>query len=348
MTTIPYTFEKLEEGYLGHLQIEESDELTTVKWKLVDLPLCHKGESFYPSLKSIAEHTPAFKDHSLYGFSLGAYSEFFIYVDWGQKVQNVTFFLGDIEISLGEITPLAQYIYDGNEVKHYHPPVSELKSIRISAPTSENIESILLYAILKLRNHYEFVFDVFTFYLKDEDVDEEECTEEDVSEIEKFKAPISDIEPLRLVYKGIIESETANAFLHFYRVLEFYSALTYQNDISAMRSDHNISSKEFVSKILQIFNKDERSMICKLVSKIADAAMIKFALSENLIKSKDITVFSNALYDFRNSLVHAKYDQKINIYTESLFENNPSIEAWKKVCEDLAIRSIETFGTRLA
>lgn len=85
MPTIPYEFPKTPDGYLDHLQVDESPPLTTVRWKYVDIPVCHAGEGYYPSLESLSDNTPSFCDHRSFGFTLGTYSEFFVFEDWGMR-----------------------------------------------------------------------------------------------------------------------------------------------------------------------------------------------------------------------------------------------------------------------
>lgn len=350
MTYIPFEFiyEKDDDTYMAHLETEKVGGLVTVKWQYVVDKICHTSEDHYPSLADIEKNTPSFRNHSEYGYSLGTYNEFFIFSNhcMDEIIEHVTFKIGSIAVSVGEMTPLARYIYDGYHNNDFHPEIDSISSIRILGIQPERVEAFLLYVYIKLHKEYGFKFMLFNFYDFDYPEEEKDTNGKKEYEVKAFPDHVSDIEPLRFYFKGINNDDHSNAFLQFYRVLEYYSIIQYHDNISELRWEREITTKNFILEIQKIFNKDERSAICKLVVTVADAALIARAKKAGLIESTNINVFANTLYEFRNSLVHAKYDQRGSILSESIFTPHTKLHQWRLILEDMALRTLETFGNR--
>lgn len=352
MTFIPYEFLSEDDdfdAYMDHLEVEKVGDLLAIKWHYVVDKICHTGESFYPLIEDIEKNTPSFKNYSKYGFSLGNYSEFFIFADYDidDFVEHVAFKVGPVAVSVGEMTPLAKYIYQGQHDGDAHPAIDSILSIRILGVRPEKIEAFLLYVYIKLHKEYGFKFRLFDFYDFEYPDDEEQKYDGHKEYKERFFPEyVRDIEPLRFYYKGLTEDDPSNAFLQFYRVLEYYSIMQYHDSISELRWEREISTKNFILEIQRIFNKDERAAICKLVATVADGALVARAQKTGLVERTNLNVFANTLYDFRNSLVHAKYDQRGSILSESIFKPHTKLDQWRLILEDMALRTLETFGNR--
>ena len=145
---------------------------------------------------------------------------------------------------------------------------------------------------------------------------------------------MSDVDPLRFYYKGINDNDHSNAFLQFYRVLEYYSVIQFHDNISDLRWERDLPISNFILEIQKIFYKDERSAICSLVSTVTDSSVVARAYKDGLIDNQKLEVFANALYDFRNSLVHAKYDQRATILSESIFSPHSKVEVWSELSKN--------------
>ncbi len=355
MPTIPYQFKAIcsdpHENYVEHLDISENADLIKVEWKHVNLPICHEKAEYYPSIESISERTPAFTDHYHYGFTLGSYSEFFVYdKDWGENTCNVTFFFGAVEVSLGDASPLIQYIYDGREVTHYHPPVWETRSIRILGAPESAAEALLLYSVVKLKKHFDLRFRLLSYHqdLVDwgEEYEEQEETTQTIRHVERFQAPILETAPLRLLNRGMSEEDPTSAFLQFFRVLEYYCLVPYESKIETLRQDRNLTTRDFLSELQGSLDRDEKRVISGVIGRLVDGSMVKDARQSGLISQETTQAFCSAIYEFRNSLVHAKSDRASSIHTKPLFQTDVSTTKWKEICEELALRALEQFGRR--
>jgi hypothetical protein len=352
--TIPYQFAETGRGFLGHLQVSESAELTTVRWKHVDLPVCHKGDDCcYACLASVPENTASFRDHRSFGFTLGTYTEFFVLEGWGDQTKNVTFFLGDVEVSLGDVTPLAQYLYGGEEISHYHPEISDLRSIRILGVPAECAEAVLLHATVELRKRFGMRFRLFSFHADfvatdDEEPEERKDGHPTIEAAERLGPFILETTPLRLLTKGLAESESASAFLQLFRVVGYFSLVPYEAEVEALRQKANLGTLEFLVALQKVIPKDEKSLLCRILGKLTDAALVGRAKQNRLIEEQTSASLCSAMYEFRNSLVHAKSDRQADIYTEALFQKDESAAHWREICEEPAVRALQQYGRRWA
>lgn len=347
MPLIPYAFEEPEEGYESLIEHQNEGDFIKLKWSGVESALYHKGEfRWYPDLDNIAENTNDFKFYPNYGFRLGRYSEFLIAPDYGGRVKEITVKIDSTEISIGQATPLAMYLLDGLHDKHIDPEWNDMFSIRILGPRAEKIESYLLFTVIQLTSLYGFKFEIYSlsdYEFIDEDEESEKITKDDSIILQ---SAVTDIEPLRLFYKGINSNDNEAAFLQFYRIIEYYSVLQYQDAISNLRWDRNIPTKELIIKLQQLISKEERGPICRLISDLAEPDNVEKAVKQGLIDKSDVNVFANTLYEFRNSIVHAKYDQRTKLYTESVLKSLKKILEWRDLLYALSLKAINTYGNR--
>jgi hypothetical protein len=72
--------------------------------------------------------------------------------------------------------------------------------------------------------------------------------------------------------------------------------------------------------------------------------MVDTAHGAGLIQAADVGLLANGVYDFRNSIVHAKYDQKATITVDRLLDRPPHLAAWRKVLMELATEAMNLYG----
>jgi hypothetical protein len=80
---------------------------------------------------------------------------------------------------------------------------------------------------------------------------------------------------------------------------------------------------------------------------LASDDVLERALSARLIDTKDATLFGAKLYDFRNSVVHAKYDQRNLIFSPSTIPGESEAGLWREPFRQLAWSALEARGRRL-
>jgi hypothetical protein len=338
MTKIPITFEKEDDIEWSDLLTRNvADGIVSVKWSELNLEILFSDtekNKYWPDIKDIKKHTPDFHFYDTFGYTINKYSEFLIIAeDWENAPDICLRDNNGIEITVGDLTPLGYYIFDIFRDNNMHPEFEWCKSIRIFGCDSENVELSLLNAINKLiyENNFSFNFcslDSYDYW------DEDESKEEIFKEISLIAN--SELIPNRLFYKGLKETDKANSFLDFYRVLEYYSIINQESLVDKFRNDSTISKREFVIQMNKVINDKEIVLLGKLISKIADLKILNYCEKNNLIDKAKPELLTNKLYEFRNSLVHSKMNQKLLPFTKSLFEKEDNLHEWNYVCKELA------------
>ena len=335
-----------------HLARSERDGLIEVRWPPLDLVAYHEPPQWSdvgPDPRNAERHTPQLTIHGRFGYTLSQFSEFFVIADWywyDDAIYFVDARIGTSEVTIGEVTPLGRYLFNYHHDIHIHPDWSSLCSVRIWGRPVDFIESQLLHAVILLKKQYNLRFHLFP--LLDEEYPEGSLTA-DRDRVTQIQAPgaVLDIEPLRLFYSGMRQTDHSYAFLQYFRVLEFYSVYRLHGEVDKHRRDPQLGSRDFIKTIAGILRPDDKSAIGQLVALLADSAILDEASKRGLVASPARpATLANALYEFRNSVVHAKYDQIASTTTEPLFQEIPLLEAWRKTCEELAFAALHTFGLR--
>lgn len=338
MTKIPITFEKEDDIEWTDLLIRNvSDGIVSILWQEMNIELLFgdtKRNEHWPEINDIKKHTPGFHFYDNFGYSVDKYSEFLIIAeDWEIASDICLKDSSGIEITLGDLTPMGYYIFDILRDNNVHPEFEYCRSIRIYGCEPENVELYLLNGINKLMYENNFSFNICS-------LDSYDYWDEDAIKEEEFKElPLiinSELIPNRLFYKGLKETDKANSFLDFYRVLEYYSIINQETLVDKHRNDSAISKRDFVIQMSKVINDREIALLGQLVSKIADSKLLAYCENKKLIEKSKKELLTNNLYEFRNSLVHSKLNQKLLPFTKSLFEREDKLHEWNYVSKVLA------------
>ena len=343
MLAIPLTFdpEPWDED-AKYLTTTVSSAKTVVTWQTLGLTVSHSAEH-WPTLSDLSEQTAGLHFYGHFGFSLDRYSEFFV-----EDLPNVgAFRFGEIEVTFGQPSPLIFYMFDKYRDKHYHGDWENLTTVRIFGCRRDTAELVLLNAFDRYEEHYgvlpratevsEIEWNV------DFAVDEEELTE---SPIACSPSLAADIEPLRCMYYARTSAEPAAACIQFYRVLEYYAFFAQSQRLGALRRDPSVSDRDFLLGAAQLLTKDEKAPIVKLISELVAMEALQLAVSNGIIKSTDPILLAVAAYDFRNSVVHAKYDQRTNLIVDPVVSASTNTNVWRKILHQLAKDAITRHATR--
>jgi hypothetical protein len=351
--TIPLTFEKQLTELRSLLRCQVTAGLAEVSWPVAGATIRYPLEDSslfddWVSLDEVAQHTASFKVHRKFGYTVGKFSEFFVIPMYGTTGDTAIAHIGDTEITFGAVTPLGYHLFAGEHDEAYHPSWDEVRSLRILGESAETVERLLLTGTALLEMEANIKVDLFTFELPDFlEAAWGDARHSEHHDLHLARA-VTDVEPLRLFKKGTSESDSASAFLQFYRVLEFYSIIQLQDTVSGLRWDRDLTPKEFLKKMTGIIDRDERSLLGLLLSKIADSGIGELARKKQLIETASIDGLCSAIsaiYAFRNSVVHAKYDQRALITVESPLAASSLASEWATLCKLLAWRAMKTFGT---
>jgi hypothetical protein len=338
MAVIPLNIDFNPSDFNSELVEATADGIKSIKWELLNLEILFSESNkkySWPSIDDIEKHTPSFKFYERFGYTIDKFSEFLIIAEDWEYAPNICINVGTgIEISVGDLTPIGCYIFDIYRDNNYHPEFEFCKSIRIYGCDSENVELYLLNALNKLKDELKFTFSFVSLDIPDNDWEENENEYEIKDEINLL--PNLDLITNRLFYKGLEETDKSNSFLDFYRILEYYTVIIMENEIDKIRNNPGVSKRDFVVELNKRMNDNERAFLGRLIKKVADVKLLNFCEKNNIIDKSKADLLSNNLYDFRNSLVHAKSNQKLLPYSKSIFIRDEGLDNWTYVCKELA------------
>lgn len=347
MPVVPYRFDRPEDGEIADLLVRtERDGIVTVRWLELNLELCHSGklDDFYPpKLEDIARSTPGFVPLGLYGFALNQFSEVLLYGTLSDVcVPDATVMLGTVEATVGSPSPLFHYLmyqYHDNDV---FPPLDEVSTLRVWGASPQDAEAYILSACRHLRDDAGVRCRLWSLEFEYPDDDES------VNSPIKLDRPpaVLDIEPIRLYYRGLVDDDDMLAIIHYYRALEFYSIMSKVSDVAALRGRPDLSPRAFLTELTKTLGGDERADICRLMGRLADAGVLAEAQRAGLTAEPTASSLGNALYDFRNSIVHGKYDHRTALLVPSVFAGPEPLPQWRSLLRVLAAKAIDTFGVR--
>ena len=345
MPSIPLRFDPSPSYDLeSHLETQAVGNMSKIVWRSLDLVVFHSEEMF-PTLDDFSKHTPGLVFHGHFGFSLGQYSEFFI----GGLPIYCPMMFGSVEVTFGEPTPLAMRMFETYRDKHFHGEWENINSVRILGCTAHNAELVLLNAF----DRYEESFSVLPHVEEINHISWAEPPETDEEALLKKPltfpaAVVSDIDALRCFYYARTNPEPATACIQYYRVLEYYAFFSLQQTLALKRRDSSLSDRDFLLSTTQLLTRDEKSPIVKLVGELADSTILGTAHKAGFIRNADASQLGLALYEFRNSVVHAKYDQRVALSVDSVVATPSDTQAWQTVLHALAKRALNLKGTRSA
>lgn len=320
-----------------HLEIRKEEHAYSITWRETGITVW-ASKPKEPEHKNLLRHTPTLKFHGMFGYSIGTYHEFFI----GAVDNYAEFGLGKADVSIGDVSPLAIFLFGAYYHRKAHGDEwNYLSTVRIQNAPVEFAEMYLLNALQLFGDGYFEQPVVLPFGpVEWWEPAEPKALPERVTSI-----PV-DIEPLRFFYYGRRETEHESACLQFYRVLEFYAFFEVQADVAKLRGNTALSDREFLTRVANVIFRNERTPIVRLVTRLAGKRLLARAVKAGLITQEQPELLGEALYAFRNSFVHAKYDQRALILSPSLLEEDSKLYEWRHILGQLAQSAIAKLSKR--
>ncbi|WP_340031129.1 hypothetical protein NSQ20_25475 [Paenibacillus sp. FSL K6-1122] len=149
-------------------------------------------------------------------------------------------------------------------------------------------------------------------------------------------------EPIAFYNKGRKSEEP----IYFYRVLEFFFIINRKNEIEELIFDYNTSTDMdgFIKNMTNLYgNKEEKDLEGLLRNVDGIHEVVEKANEMELVISNDVSTFVKALYQYRNSFVHAKWDYRHDINIPNLLEDNVKDAHWLTILKKLAEMVIKQF-----
>lgn len=162
----------------------------------------------------------------------------------------------------------------------------------------------------------------------------------------RTRPPIGTLVPVQLFNAASTSSGEAR-FLGFYRVLEFFFGRARRAELAEARRDLSLPDSVLFKRV-----RDERGELPQLQAAIRSALtpaekrmLVRFANHHNLVKCSSIDEVSTALYEFRNSIVHAKEEEASRSRVPDPFRVGDETEKWPWIAEFLAGKCIRRLGS---
>lgn len=303
------------------------------------------SEDFYClDIQKIEKLNANFKAHGRLGYSLDSFHEFFLHTE---DFAYLNFRMENAEISLGEATPLAKFIFYSEHKNDYHGDWDYIPTIRLLNVDEDKLEVFLLNALNHIQVFTGFEASLKSIRWKDYAswLEQSDDSEEDSELIIHDRINVhKDFEAVSLYRYALMARDKIPACIYYYRMIEFYAFLRKHYEIEKIRQDKSLDSKDFSKRIHELVKANERENICGLVEEIVTPEILDFAFQNHLSQSNSKKVFSNALYNFRNSIIHAKYEHTSSLIVESILNSSPQLALWREVMGRLIPKVLDKFG----
>lgn len=232
----------------------------------------------------------------------------------------------------------------------------EYSTIKMLVDEGKDYQAEVLKVIFYLNTYYfkdtQFETKLGKLYLFDDfwnDYDNRDPSDiypEHLRKIERQEKDFISIEPLNLYYNAHVE-KGEQKFLSLYRILEFFMQRAILNKIQTIRYDTNISENTLY-KMLNL--RYEEKQLANLIEDVLDKAhkqkVVDLAIDNKLIKEGCISNISSSLYNFRNSLVHAKESEIEKTKFPNPFEVNHIVDKWISVVEIISLECIRKYNQK--
>lgn len=165
----------------------------------------------------------------------------------------------------------------------------------------------------------------------------------------RHREPLEALEPVRLFISAAASTGEAR-FLGFYRVLEYFFARARAQELSIVRRDLSVADSTFFKKI-----KDETGELPQLRAVVRSAlrpkeaeSVVRYVNYHRLAKCASVDDASNALYAYRNAMIHAKEAEMSRTVLPDPFMDQGSDDKWNWVVELIAEKCNRRLNVRPA
>lgn len=337
---IPFEFRPWAIRVEEHLTFESLPDGVMVAWPLAGVKLKKRPKSSEVGhLDGLEMDNPMFRMHGLSGFSVGTYHEFMV----GDLGPAWAYKMGNVEISVGEATPLAAFVFDPYYREKWFGEWHHIQSIRVMGAMMEDAELAFANTAIRYANQFHQTPTLLDFSFPEAlwATPEEKAPKPAIT---AGPPMVSQIEPLRFFYSGLVNPDPASRCIAFYRVIEYFSFFANQKEFSNLRHDANLSDAVFVKRVLELVTKDEKGPILRLVNLLASADILSRAADLELLGEHGKANLGEELYKFRNSIVHGKQSFGYELFSPSLLQDDNSSERWQGILRDLAQAALDAYG----
>lgn len=314
-----------------------------------------------------AENIPNFKYLSDYGIKFKKYHEITISISsddysWFEgnnwNTAPLQFKIGETQIEIGLMSPLMVLLTEpvfGDSDLHYD--FSEFATVKMIIEPETDYKNEFSKALYYLNSHYlkpiGFYGKLKRLTLRDEDP-LGLFSGEDSSAIfnvakrtrNRKRDNFINIAPINL-YNAAFKNTGTYRFLSFYRVLEFFMEQALIERAKVLRNDNTVSEIELI-KELSIRTEEEQliNLIKSITTSYKKGKMMDYCIFNGIINVREFKSIPKKLYQYRNSLVHAKEKEITRTNIPSPFENIPNEITWINIVEEFARECIKKLNRK--
>ncbi|WP_340028488.1 hypothetical protein MHB71_00140 [Paenibacillus sp. FSL H7-0940] len=264
------------------------------------------------------------------------------------------YMIGDIIVEVSEPSSLYRLIFNSfAKDKGFGDQWESHKTVKLRgckfADQEKTLQQILFLIAKYHAPEYEFIADyptIVPYTPHGEDAKWNDPEDKLANrEFDKFLyTPVKYSEPLSLYNKA---KKLEDPIL-YYRVLEYFFIINKKLEIKKSIESYNNADNldTFIIEMSALYRKEESELLKNLLNNIEDIEhLIDYAKQKGLVDSLDVSTFSTKLYEYRNSIVHSKYDTKfkINVPTIEIFHPESKDRYWIEILRKLAEKIIVQF-----
>lgn len=227
-------------------------------------------------------------------------------------------------------------------------------TIKVINSNDKEIKHEIIKALYYLNSHYlkaiNFVAKIYQMNITEDVVDDlwEDNVKEVFKKVNRVRTRTRDdfisIEPL-ILYNQAQLIKGDEKFLNLYRILEYFMNRARIRKIHEMRFDKNYNDTEL---IVVAEHKNEEMLLSNLLNESLSSSQKRkisnYVYNRKILKEDNYRLLSRALYNYRNSIVHAKEQQIIDTKIPDLFEQNNDNLPWIYIIDKIAMECIKKYN----
>ncbi|TDL70404.1 hypothetical protein E2R58_15085 [Paenibacillus amylolyticus] len=285
------------------------------------------------------------------------YSEFLITYDslfYFDPTFIEHYLIGEVNVEVSEPSSLYRLIFNSfTDDKGFGDEWINYKTVKLKDCTLADQERVLQQVLFLIAIYhapeFEFIDDypaIVPYTIHGDDAkwnDPEEKLGNSVFD-KYLYTPVKYLEPIALYNKA----KKLDDPILYYRILEYFFIINKKNEIKkSIEKYNNVDDIDvFIVEMSALYRKDEPELLKNLLPNIEGIEHITdFAKQKELVDSLDVPTFATKLYEYRNSIVHSKYDTKfkINVPTIEIFHPESKDRYWIEILRKLAEKIIVHF-----
>jgi len=313
---------------------------------------------------------PGLLYHRDVGISFKSYSEFFLNIkhpeysfldvnsEWPAD-RPLQFKINDVLISVGVASSFLVLLTESHFMDRdiHQDGFLPFASIRIAGAGKNNVKNYFHKALYYLNSHYLKPLGLFAclhhvdFEFDDPlglayGIDDPKDTFKRITRRRiRKRVDFINHEPL-VLYNYATTIHAQEAFIAFYRVIEFFFMRSVLSTIQTLRDNRNATAQDIFDTIIGK-NEEKRlsQLLCNILSDSDKKKLSQYAKWKGLIERASFPNLCKNLYAFRNSIVHAKENKLDKTALPDPFATFSQVEPWVyivRLCAEQAIKKLNT------